>query len=738
METFELILLLLAAVLVSTVLDQFTPRVSLPLVQIALGAIMVVAVGSPLRIQVDPELFLVLFIAPLLFDESRHANKQGLWEHKIAIVSLAVGLVLVTVLVVGFALHWLKPSIPLAAAFALGAALGPTDAAAVIALGKDISLTSRQKALLSGEALINDASGVVSFQFAIAAVVTGSFSLLEATESLLVSFFGGITVGIFLGAVALIALHVIRNSGYENATVHVVFEVFTPFIVFLLAENMSVSGILAVVAAGLFMTLIPQKPSSVSARYRIASSSVWAALIFVINGVVFVLLGMQLPSSIMPSWNSTQTSSAALIGYVLIITLLVEGIRYLWILVMEAISRDENTGAWQISLTRAQAREALVTTLAGPKGAVTLSIALTIPYYASSYDAFPHRSTLIFLASGTILCTLLLANFAVPLLARTPKKAMGNSVANSTVAAASASAAATDAGAATAGASMAATPTLVLPPQTPEVDAFSAASITVLESVIAQLHSEETEESGIATRIVISQYEERIKRLRKQNTSSARMIDLRVAALEKQCTYVQDCIDAGSISRADGQRYLRQLGSLKRMLSHGHDVHETLSEVWGRVKIAGIRTMHIISQGVRNVLYDEDREDAMRQFRMGLEQCALDYFESMTSSPDEELAEGAAVYASECRAALAALAQQEEEGEPDLKVSALNPNLLFATGVGADEIKHIHARVADIEAEALRLELEEIARMREEGLIDRACARDLREEVYLLQMVTQS
>ena len=110
-------------------------------------------------------------------------------------MSLAIGLVIVTVLVVGFVLNWIEPSIPLAAAFALGAALGPTDAVAVTALGKDIRLTGRQKSLLSGEALINDASGVVSFQFAIAAAVTGAFSLVDAAQSFAISFFGGIAIG---------------------------------------------------------------------------------------------------------------------------------------------------------------------------------------------------------------------------------------------------------------------------------------------------------------------------------------------------------------------------------------------------------------------------------------------------------------------------------------------------------------------------------------------------------------
>lgn len=169
MASFEIILLLLGCMLASSVFGQVLPRVSLPLAQIALGTVVgTLVTQDPTEVLGDPELFLVLFIAPLLFEESRHANKEALLRNWAPVTSLAVGLVVVTTLVVGLALHAVMPSIPLAAALALGAALGPTDAAAVAAMGADVTLTERQKSLLSGEALFNDASGVVCFEFAIA------------------------------------------------------------------------------------------------------------------------------------------------------------------------------------------------------------------------------------------------------------------------------------------------------------------------------------------------------------------------------------------------------------------------------------------------------------------------------------------------------------------------------------------------------------------------------------------
>ena len=697
MEMLEFVLLLLAAVLASAVLDQVTPRVSLPLVQIAIGAIVILLVGTPVDVAIDPELFLVLFIAPLLFDESRHASKRGLWDNKGSIVSLAIGLVIVTVLVVGFVLNWIEPSIPLAAAFALGAALGPTDAVAVTALGKDIRLTGRQKSLLSGEALINDASGVVSFQFAIAAAVTGAFSLVDAAQSFAISFFGGIAIGLIAGFLALLAMKAIRGYGYESITVHVVFEVFTPFIVFLAAEHFGTSGILAVVAAGLLITLLPQKPTPVAARLKIASNSVWETLVFVINGVVFVMLGMQLPKAIMPSWRSDEVSSLLLCGLVLLVTALVVGVRFIWVLVMERCdsSAKRHTGKQLV-------RDALVTTLSGPKGAVTLSIIMTIPFTLSTGEAFPQRDTLIFLASGVILCTLLLANFVVPVLA--PKDDS--------------------------------------PDETEEQD-VNAVTIDILKRVIRQLREQKTPQNESSTQIVIRQYSERIKRLRRQNTSAPRLVELRAGALAAQTRMVEARMQSGDLTREEGSRELERLNSARRLLMRAHTRREKLGEVWSRVKVGVMHACRNLDRMVRHVVDDELQLERNRQLRIELEECALNYYLGRMDDADLEVADGAGVLAAECRSTLSFL---RAANEPAVLARANVAGSVIGVDAGGmrgalqsmdtQKIQVIKARVTDVEAEALRLELEEIQAMRDEGRLTRDAARELREEVYLLQMAT--
>ncbi|MDU4970915.1 MAG: cation:proton antiporter, partial [Atopobium minutum] len=159
MESFELVMVLLAGVILASLAEQLIRPMSLPLVQIATGLLAALWLPRVANVRIDSELFLVLFIAPLLFNEARESSRHELRTNLSAILSLAIGLVGVTVLVVGFVLNMLVPSIPLAAAFACAAALGPTDAAAVSALGSTVHLTKRQKALLLGESLMNDASG---------------------------------------------------------------------------------------------------------------------------------------------------------------------------------------------------------------------------------------------------------------------------------------------------------------------------------------------------------------------------------------------------------------------------------------------------------------------------------------------------------------------------------------------------------------------------------------------------
>ena len=470
METFEFVLIVLTCVAASSVIDKFV-NVSIPVIQVVIGLLVALVLPSVQEVHLESELFMLLFIAPLLFNETRETNIRALLLNLNSILSLAIALVVVSVLSVGYALHLMVPSIPLAAAFALASALGPTDAATVTALKSNIHLTHRQQTLLSGESLINDASGVVAFQFSVAAAVTGAFSLVDAAGSFTVLFVGGVVMGIVTGFAFSAINAMLGRLGYEDTVANVLYEVLTPFLVYLLAETFHVSGVLAVVAAGLVIAL-PRRQSNnaLFARQKLVSDSTWKVISFLINGTIFVFLGMQLPLAVLPGTNGG-LNILQILGIVVVITLFMHGVRFAWLYALEtyklhkgghlctgkdAVDGENDLagsssdgekpeqplaelGSEQtseqiaeqpkptcaikpISITSAEViKNVLVTTVAGAKGAVTLSIILTLPLTTQSGAAFPQRDLLITIAAGVILATLLLADNLLPVLSKSPE-----------------------------------------------------------------------------------------------------------------------------------------------------------------------------------------------------------------------------------------------------------------------------------------------------------------------------
>ena len=415
METFELILFLLAAVIASSVLDKFLPPLSLPLVQIALGAVLALAVPTQLEWGIDPELLLILFIAPLHFNESRHVDSGALWKNRWGIASLSVGLVFAIVIACGATLHALLPAVPLAAACALGGAMGSTDAVAVTALTHDRRFGRRHEALLKGEALFNDVTGTVVFQCCLTLLATGSFSLLHAGEEFALDLFGGFFGGLVMGLLAWGLLQVLRRTGLDNPTLHVMLELLLPFIIYLTAKSLHIGAVIAVVASGLMLSLLPQRHTAATARTKLQAQSVWATLEFVLNGIIFVVLGMQLPRLMEPAAEGSLGDPATLLGVVVVLTLVLEAVRFAWLLAMDIRAAVAQGKGARSCFAPEALRGTLAMALAGAKGGITLSLMLTLTAGAALSAA--GRATLVSIASGMIVLTLVLADFAVPALA---------------------------------------------------------------------------------------------------------------------------------------------------------------------------------------------------------------------------------------------------------------------------------------------------------------------------------
>ncbi|WP_341347059.1 Na+/H+ antiporter [Paenibacillus sp. FSL K6-1217] len=410
MELFEYILLMLAAVSLSNLVNRFIPSLSVPIIQIALGMALT---WLPLHfeLELNPELFLLLFIAPLLFNDGRLADKVALWKLKKPILLLALGLVFLTVGVLGYFLHWLLPVLPLAAAFALAAALAPTDAIAVGALEQKVKIPHQTMQILEGESLINDASGLVSFQFAVAAMVTGAFSFKTASLSFISISLGGVVLGLVLTLIKYGIVRWLRRLGMENVTLHMLIEILTPFAIFMAAEELGVNGILAVVSAGIAHSFGYKQMNPEVAKLSIVSKSTWAVIIFVLNGLVFLLLGTQLPEIIRTVWSNPDIGNVQVILYTLLLTAAVLGLRLIWMLIMDIPEGEEPRGPWKLEF-----KKALILTLSGVRGTITLASTMSLPFFLDDGSYFPARDLIIFLAAGVILWTLLASNFLLPLL----------------------------------------------------------------------------------------------------------------------------------------------------------------------------------------------------------------------------------------------------------------------------------------------------------------------------------
>ncbi|MEH7081134.1 Na+/H+ antiporter [Neobacillus drentensis] len=414
MELFLLILFLLAIIGLSSFIHHFLPYVPVPLVQIALG-VLLASLPLGIHIPMEPELFFVLFIAPLLFHDGKNVSRHALWKLRKPILLLALGLVFVTVFAIGYLIYWLIPSIPLPAAFALAAILSPTDVVAVSAISSRVKIPETIMHILEGEGLMNDASGLVAFKFAVAAMVTGVFSLAQASGSFIVIAIGGMAGGALLSILIIQLKIFIRRLGMEDVTIHMLIQLLTPFVIFYLVEHVHLSGILSVVAAGIVHTIYRERDQSPAMKLQLVSQNTWTVLIYILNGLVFVLLGLQIPSVISEIFKDPLFNNWEVSKYIFIISTALLFLRFLWI-----------GAAWKWEWLKKEIempsmRAIGIITISGVRGAVTLAGAFTIPYVLADGSPFPQRSLIIFIAAGVILVTLITASIFLPILARTEK-----------------------------------------------------------------------------------------------------------------------------------------------------------------------------------------------------------------------------------------------------------------------------------------------------------------------------
>ncbi|WP_445373943.1 Na+/H+ antiporter [Photorhabdus tasmaniensis] len=421
MEIFFTILILILVVSVSGVLTKVIPfRIPLPLVQIAMGALLAFP-HFGLHVTFDPELFLVLLIPPLLFVDGWKTPTREFFHYGREIFILMLVLVLVTVIGIGYLIYWLMPGIPLIAAFALAAVLSPTDAVALSSIVGKGRMPKRMMSVMEGEALMNDASGLVALKFAVAiAMGTMVFTVTGATIEFFKVAIGGLLSGIAVTWLYSKSLRLMNSwSGGDPAT-QIVFMLLLPFASYLIAEHIGVSGILAAVAAGMTISksgVIRNAPLAM----RLRADSVWSMLEFVFNGLVFIMLGLQLPgiwqTSVVQAELDPTVETWMLFAAVAVIYVALLLLRFCWLWLMKNISKTfmkKNP----LDFASYTPRELWLASFAGVRGAITLAGVLSVPLFLTDGTPFPARYQLIFIAAGVILFSLLIGVISLPFLLR--------------------------------------------------------------------------------------------------------------------------------------------------------------------------------------------------------------------------------------------------------------------------------------------------------------------------------
>jgi CPA1 family monovalent cation:H+ antiporter len=397
------------AMILSNIINRFFPRIPLPLIQLIFG-LFLGYFDSKHVLRLNSEVFLAIVIAPLLFREGEESDIPSILKHWQTVLFLAFILVFITVFSVGYSIHQMIPSLSLAACFAIGAALGPTDIVTMTSLSKEFNFPKRVTSVLKGEGLINDASGIISFQFAITALTLGTFSLAKASASLLLAVFGGVLVGIVLGILNRRIIGILEELITVDVTGHLLMEVVLPFLSFFIAEKFHVSGIIASVVAGVLQASRFKKITLLDARVDAVTNTVWKVLTFAMNSIVFILFGIEL-EMVFFTYNAKNIIEGF---YLIFIVLLATAV--LFVTRFVALALYYRFVSWRRHKSYERyLHDALLLTFSGVKGTVSIATILLTPELVHK-SVQSERSIMILLVAGVTFCAFITGLIVLPIL----------------------------------------------------------------------------------------------------------------------------------------------------------------------------------------------------------------------------------------------------------------------------------------------------------------------------------
>ena len=398
----------LLLLLLTTIAVPWARRTGLPTeILLVLGSLALSLLPGLPRLILDPAVVFTLFLPPILFSAAYFTSWRDFKQNRRPIFLLAFGLVLFTTTLVAVAVRALGLGVPWPVAFLLGAIVSPPDASAATAIIRKLGVPRRLVTVIEGESLVNDATALVAYRFAVIAIVTGSFSLSAAALRFVVVAVGGAAVGLLVAMAGIFIVKRLKDSSAETTLTLV-----TSFVAYILAEHLGLSGVISTVVGGLYYGR--KIPTVTSAETRIVAEASWSTVLFIINGLVFTLIGLQMPAVVA---GLERYSWRQLTFYAATVALVVIAVRFIWVFpatylprkLFRSIARKDPLPPWGV-----------VTALSwvGMRGIVSLAAALSIPLTLPSGEAFPFRNLLIFLTYVVILVTLLLPAATLPWLMR--------------------------------------------------------------------------------------------------------------------------------------------------------------------------------------------------------------------------------------------------------------------------------------------------------------------------------
>ena len=554
MPIIELVILLACLVLLSNVLSHYLVAIPVSLIQVGLGLGVALLLNVQVKLQTD--WFMLVFIAPMLYNDGRQFPKQELWELRGAIFANAIVLVFITTILGGFLIHILIPTIPLAVSIALAAILSPTDPVAVQSISEGVKLPKEILHLVSGESLINDASGLIGFKYALAAAVTGSFVLGKAIGDFFYISLVGLAVGLALITIIQLIRDILRREGINDTVFNVVLQILTPFAIYFVAEEwFHASGVVAVVAAGVLAHVQGSHEAEDAPELRLVTEKVWNIIVYLLNGIVFLILGIELPVATQATIEGNHTNTLHAIFDVLIVWGILLLIRVAWTYGYMLMTWLRNHEKSKPSL-----RIATLSGLSGVRGAITMAGVFTIPTVIATGEAFPERSLVLFIAAGVIIVSLVSAAGILPLMAAKslPFMTRGSSLdEDGTVVVADES----EADDATAEA-------------TPQQFTYKQARIYVLQLAVQNIEEHRRPENQRAAYDLILDQQFQIRRLEVASQTADELqpmltdeMQLRLVALAGERQAVKEMLVAGETSKLGAQAYLRRIERREQRLS---------------------------------------------------------------------------------------------------------------------------------------------------------------------------